>query len=77
MRGHWLVENQLHWQLDVAFQEDRCRVRKGYGAANLSVLRRVALGLLKNEKRHNFGAKNKRLLAAYDENYLEPLVVGN
>ncbi len=74
MRGHWVVENQLHWQSDVTFQEDRCRVQKEHGAANLSVLRRVALGLLKNE---NFGAKNKRLLAAYDEDYLEQMLVGN
>ncbi len=77
VRGHWVVENQLHWQSDVTFQEDRCRVRKANGAANLSVLRQVALGLLKNEKRQNFGAKNKRLLAPYDENYLEQIFVGN
>ncbi len=77
VRGHWGVENQLHWQLDVTFQEDRCRVRKGHGAANLSVLRRVALGLLKNERNQNCGIKNKRLLAAYDENYLEQILVGN
>ncbi len=77
VRGHWGVENQLHWQLDVTFQEDRCRVRKGHGAANLSVLRRVALGLLKNERGQNCGIKNKRLLAAYDENYLEQILAGN
>ncbi len=52
-------------------------MRKGHGAANLSVLRRVALGLLKNERNQNCGIKNKRLLAAYDENYLEQVLVGN
>ena len=47
MRGHWGIENHLHWQLDVSFREDDCRVRTGHAAANLSVIRRFALGLLK------------------------------
>ena len=49
-RGHWQVENGLHWVLDMAFREDECRVRKGEGAENLSILRRIALNLLKREK---------------------------
>ena len=46
-RKHWLVENQLHWVLDVAFDEDRCRAREGFAAENLAVARQVTLNLLK------------------------------
>ena len=67
---HWLVQNQLHWVLDVAFDEDRSRTRKDYGAENLSVLRRIALNLLKREKTAKVGIANKRLRAGWDENYL-------
>ena len=49
MRGHWGIENNLHWQLDVSFREDECRVRRDHAPANLSVIRRFALGLLKRE----------------------------
>jgi predicted transposase YbfD/YdcC len=48
VRDHWGIENSLHWQLDVTFGEDQCRVRKGHADANLSILRRTALSLLKN-----------------------------
>ena len=47
VRDHWLVENQLHWILDVAFTEDACRVRKGYGTENFAWLRRVAVRRLR------------------------------
>ena len=49
VRGHWGIENNLHWQLDVSFREDECRVRTDHAPANLSVIRRFALGLLKRE----------------------------
>ena len=49
VRGHWAIENRLHWQLDVTFQEDQCRLRQGHADANFSILRRAALALLKNE----------------------------
>ena len=42
VRGHWGIENQLHWQLDVTFQEDQCRIRKGHADTNFSTLRRTA-----------------------------------
>ena len=70
VRGHWTVENCLHWQLDVTFSEDQCRLRKGHAAANFSLLRRQALTLLKNEPTAKVGVKNKRLAAALDEDYL-------
>jgi len=75
-RRHWLVENQLHWVLDVAFDEDRSRTRKDYGAENLSVLRRIALNLLKREKTEKVGIANKRLRAGWDESYLLKVLSG-
>lgn len=74
VREHWGIENSLHWQLDVTFGEDQCRVRKGNADANLSVLRRTALSLLKNERTAKVGIKNKRLTAAWDESYLEQVL---
>lgn len=76
VRGHWAIENGLHWQLDVTFQEDQCRIRKRHGAANFSILRRTALSLLKNETTHKVGIKNKRLTAAWNEHYLAKVLFG-
>lgn len=77
VRDHWGIENRLHWQLDVTFQEDQCRVRKGHADTNLSILRRTALSLLKNELTRKVGIKNKRLAAALDDTYLEKVLIGN
>jgi len=76
VRGHWSIENRLHWQLDVTFQEDQCRIRKGHADANFSSLRRMALSLLKNNQTKKVGVKNKRLLAALDEDYLAEVLLG-
>ena len=76
VRQHWGIENRLHWQLDVTFQEDQCRIRKGHADANFSILRRTTLSLLKNESTRKVGIKNKRLAAALDETYLEKVLVG-
>ena len=76
VRDHWSIENRLHWQLDVTFQEDQCRLRKGHADANFSALRRTALSLLKNNHREKVGIKNKRLLAALDEDYLLEILLG-
>jgi len=76
VRGHWGIENRLHWQLDVTFQEDQCRIRQGHADANFSILRRTALSLLKNETTLKVGIKNKRLAAAWDETYLEKVLLG-
>jgi len=69
-RSHWGIENHLHWQLDVSFGEDACRVRKGNADANLAHLRRIALSKLKNEKTAKMGVKNKRLMAGWDPGYI-------
>ncbi len=76
VRGHWGIENCLHWQLDVTFQEDQCRIRKGHADANFSSLRRTTLSLLKNESSLKVGIKNKRLTAGWDEAYLEKVLIG-
>lgn len=74
MRGHWGIENELHWVLDIAFREDECRVRKDYGPQNFAVLRHIALNLLKQETTAKLGIKNQRLQAAWDERYLLTLL---
>ena len=76
VRGHWGIENHLHWQLDVTFQEDQCRIRKGHADANFSILRRAALAMLKHETTLKVGIKNKRLSAGWNEAYLEQVLVG-
>lgn len=70
VRGHWGIENELHWVLDVAFREDDCRVRAGNAAANFSVVRQHALGLLKQRTETKVGIKNRRLSAAWDDSFL-------
>lgn len=70
VRGHWQIENSVHWSLDVAFREDDCRVRKGHCAQNMSILRRMALNLLRHEKTKKGGIKAKRLRAGWDRSYL-------
>ena len=70
IRGHWSIENNLHWMLDVVFREDDCRVRVGNAAENLSRLRRMALNLLKRETTSKRGIKCKRLRAGWDHGYL-------
>ena len=70
IRSHWGIENKLHWTLDVAFSEDASRKRKGNAAQNYSVLLKMALNLIKNEKSKKLSVKSKRLQAAWDNDYL-------
>jgi len=76
VRGHWGIENSLHWQLDVTFGEDQCRVRKDHADTNLSLLRRTSLSLLKNNQTQKVGVKNKRLCAAWDDDYRLEVLCG-
>lgn len=77
VRNHWHVENKLHWQLDVSFNEDKNRLRSGYAAENFSLMNKIALNLLKNETSIRLGVKNKRLKAGWDNGYmLKVLTVG-
>ena len=75
-RRHWSIENELHWVLDVALNEDRSRVRKNNAPANLAVLRHIALNLLKQEKSAKAGAHAKQLRAALDQDYLLKVLTG-
>lgn len=70
VRGHWAIENQLHWSLDVSFHEDACRTRSGEAAENLAIVRHIGLNLLKQERTCKMGLKGKRLKAGWDESYL-------
>ena len=69
VRAHWGIENSLHWVLDVAFREDESRMRNGNSAENFSMIRRLALNLIKQEKSIKNGVKGKRLRAGWDEEY--------
>ncbi|MGB2864703.1 MAG: ISAs1 family transposase [Sedimentisphaerales bacterium] len=74
IRSHWGIENKLHWSLDVSFGEDDSRIRKGFGAENVSRLRRIALNLLKQEKTAKCGIKIKQHKAGWDEKYLQKIL---
>ena len=70
VRRHWAIENELHWVLDVALNEDHSRVRKDQAPQNLAVLRHIALNLLKQEKTAKGGIHAKQLQAGWKEDYL-------
>jgi len=70
IRTHWTIENQLHWVLDVAFDEDQSRIRKDHAAQNFAILRHCALNLLKQEPSAKCGIQAKRKKAGWSTNYL-------
>lgn len=70
VRSHWGVENSLHYVLDVAFNEDACRIRKDNAPENFALLRQMALNLLRQEKTQKNGIKVKRSKAGWDDAYL-------
>ena len=76
VRGHWRIENELHWVLDIAFREDESRIRKDHGPENFAVLRHIALNLVKQEKTQKASVKGKRLMAGWDEDYLFKILSG-
>lgn len=75
-RSHWGVENKLHWQLDVSFNEDSCRVRNGYAGENLAVIRQLALNLIKQEKSTKKSVRVKQLLCSWENPYLSKVITG-
>lgn len=74
VRGHWGVENKVHWVMDVCFREDQSRARTGHAAENLATLRRLALNLLRREKTKKRGIRGKQLNASWDHAYLLKLL---
>jgi len=74
IRGHWAIENKLHWTLDVLFNEDLSRVRKDNAPENFSIIRRIALNLIKLDKTPKVSQRIKRHRAAWSESFLEHLL---
>ncbi|MCP4180313.1 MAG: ISAs1 family transposase, partial [bacterium] len=70
IRAHWGIENSLHWVLDVAFNEDNSMKTNTIAAQNFSIINRIALNLLTNEKSKKRSIKGKRLDAGWDNDYL-------
>lgn len=74
VRGHWGVENELHWCLDMGLREDESRARKDNAAENLNVIRHMTLNMLKKETSLKAGINGKRLKCGWDENYLKKVL---
>lgn len=75
VRLHWGVENSLHWILDINYSEDYSRVRNKNAAINLAILRRIAINKFEAEKTLQRSKRRKRLLAAWDQDYLKTLLL--
>ena len=73
MRGHWGIENRLHWVLDVVFDEDQSRLRTGHGARNMAVVRHFAINLVRQAK-DNKSIRLRRKLAGWDQDYLTSIL---
>ena len=73
IRGHWAIENRLHWVLDVTFADDQSRLRKGHGARNMATVRHFALNLVRTatDKR---SIKSRRKIAGWDPDYLDAIL---
>jgi predicted transposase YbfD/YdcC len=74
VRGHWGIENSLHWVLDVVFDEDRSRVRKDHGPENFALLRRMALSMIKAEESKG-SIRGKRQVAGWNNDFLEKILL--
>jgi predicted transposase YbfD/YdcC len=71
VRSHWLVENRLHWCLDMTFGQDACRTRTGNAAENLAVVRHFALNIIRNEKGDRLSVPRRRRLCDFRPDYRE------
>ena len=76
IRAHWGIENRLHWVLDVQFREDASAVRVGDGAHTFTVLRQLALNLIRQDRTVRGSIASKRFRAALDDSYLARLLAG-
>ncbi len=76
VRGHWGIENRLHWSLDVTFAEDQSRARKDHSPLNLGMLRRLVLSMLQRDTSIKDSLRGKRLRAGWDEEVLLTILTG-
>jgi len=76
IRGHWGIENELHWVLDVSFNEDQARARAGFAAENFALLRKFSLNLIRIQTIDKRGVKHRRLRAGWNDDYLLLLLAG-
>jgi len=75
IRNHWSIENQCHWVLDVVWNEDASRIRKGNAAQNVALLRKMALNLLKIDSSVTASMPKKRLMATLNVEKLEKFLL--
>lgn len=75
-RAHWSIENQMHWRLDVGFNEDSCRIRREQAGENFAVVRHIALNLLTAETSFKAGIKRKQKKANRNNAYLSQVLAG-
>ena len=74
IRGHWSIENSLHWVLDVTFKEDNSRIKKDNAPANFAVSRHIAVNLMGQNQTRKLSVRKKRFLASLDEEYSRELL---
>ena len=73
VRGHWGIENRLHWVLDVVFKDDLTRLRTGHAPENMAVVKHMAMNLLRQAK-PTTSLKNRRKRAGWNTSYLDSLI---
>lgn len=74
VRNHWHIEINLHWSLDVSFDDDRNRTRTGHAQENLSIIKRIALNMFNKDKTSKIGIKAKRKKAGWSNDYLQQII---
>jgi predicted transposase YbfD/YdcC len=75
VRGHWSIENQLHWMLDCQFNEDACLIHKGNAPQNLSLIRKMALALLKRDTSAKLSIRSKQKLAGWNNDFALTMIL--
>jgi predicted transposase YbfD/YdcC len=73
-RAHWRIENNLHWQLDITFDEDRCRTRKAFSPLNLAIVRHIVLNMLKRDTSQLSLKRKKSLKASVNPDFRAQLL---
>jgi predicted transposase YbfD/YdcC len=74
VRGHWAIENKLHWVLDVNFKEDSCRIRTDNAPENFAIIKHMAVNLIRKENSKKRSINTKRRLAGWDNEYLSKVI---